>query len=132
MQGGTISGNTAKEYGGGVWLHPEAGSFTMQGGIIAGNTAVSGGDGVAVQGGVFKKEPLSSGGSSGIIYGSNGGTNSNAAKLAEVYLQDKGHAVYIADGPKTREVTAGPDQILDSSVPGGVGACQTCGFLHQN
>jgi hypothetical protein len=117
----TISDNTAGEYGGGVWLHPTAISFTMNGGIIAGNTAVSGGGGVAIHGGVFKKEPLSSGGASGIIYGNDGGNNSNTARLAEVYLRDKGHAVYIAPeagGPKTREVTAGPDQHLDSTRAG--------------
>jgi hypothetical protein len=78
--------------GGGVILASDGGSFTMQGGIIAGNTAASGG-GVAVDGGTFIKAPLVAGNASGIIYGSNGGANSNTATFAATLLQDKGHAV---------------------------------------
>jgi hypothetical protein len=122
MNGGTISDNTGGDYGGGVLLSVTA-SFTMQGGIIAGNTAKSGGGGVAVLGGTFKKQPLVSGGASGIIYGSNGGDNSISATNAATLLRyDLGHAVYIAPeagGPKSRELTVLPDQHLDSTAADG-------------
>jgi hypothetical protein len=122
MNGGSITDNTAtgKYFGGGVGVLDNA-SFTMHGGTISGNTAPQGG-GVAVTGGTFKKEPLVSGGASGIIYGSNGGDNSNTATSAAVLLQDLGHAVYIAPeagGLKTRETTVLPDQLLNSAVADG-------------
>jgi hypothetical protein len=121
MDGGTISGNIAPLYGGGIGLVDTA-SFTMNGGIISGNTAGSGGGGVAVQSGtaIFKKEPLVSGGSSGIIYGNDGGDNSNTATSAATLLQGMGHAVYISDTMK-RETTVLPDQSLDSTVSGADG-----------
>jgi hypothetical protein len=119
LTGGTITGNIAGMEGGGVCLTSGTNSFTMQGGIIAGNTAAAGG-GVAVQGGTFQKQPENPGGSSGIIYGSNGEDNSNTATLAASTLQNHGHAVYVA-GPKTREVTAGQGDHLDSAVPGASG-----------
>jgi hypothetical protein len=122
MSGGLIMDNTSGMDGGGVRLHAENTSFTMQGGTIAGNTAAAAGGGVAVLGaGVFTKAPFVSGGSSGIIYGNNGGANSNTAELAGVYLQDMGHAVYVETGPKTRETTVMPDQHLDSTVAGTAG-----------
>jgi hypothetical protein len=100
MTGGTITGNIAGMVGGGVCIN--TGTTTMRDGTIAGNTAGSGG-GVGVVAGTFKKEPTSLGGSSGIIYGSNGGDNSNTATLAANTLKNEGHAVYITAGPKTRE-----------------------------
>jgi hypothetical protein len=50
MNGGEISGNTADEGGGGVYML--AGTFTMNGGTISGNTAFGGG-GVCILGGTF-------------------------------------------------------------------------------
>jgi hypothetical protein len=123
MSGGTISNNIGGEYGGGVLLSYAA-SFTMHGGTIARNTAAAGGGGVAVLGGTFKKEPDVGSETSGIIYGNNGGVNSNRATAADNLLLNLGHAVYIAPeagGPKTRELTVLPDQHLDSGVAGTAG-----------
>jgi hypothetical protein len=120
LTSGTITGNTSGMAGGGVILAVDGGSFTMRGGIIAGNTAAAGG-GVAVVGGTFIKAPVTIGQASGIIYGSNGGSDSNTATFAETLLQDKGHAVYITTGPKIRETTAGQADLLDSGVGGASG-----------
>jgi hypothetical protein len=79
------------------------------------------GGGVAVRIGTFKKEPVVTGNSSGIIYGSDGGANSNIATLGESYLINWGHAVYVESGPKTRETTVLPDQTLDSTATGASG-----------
>ncbi len=46
MNGGTISGNSAKDYGGGVYV--ENGTFTMNGGKICSNTAEISGGGVGL------------------------------------------------------------------------------------
>jgi hypothetical protein len=119
MDGGTISDNIANEYGGGVNVGTGSISFTMHGGTIAGNTAVSGGGGVSVLGGVFKKEPLVSSDSSGIIYGNDGTVNRNKATLADSTHQNRGHTVYIAAGPKTRETTVTAYESLDSGEDDG-------------
>jgi len=130
MTGGTITGNTASVYGGGVYIEPMAGatvSFTMHGGIIAGNTAADGGGGVALDKDsistppIFKKLPASGSDTSGIIYGNDGSANRNKATLADTTLENLGHAVYIKDGPKTRETTTSPDQNLDSTKTGAEG-----------
>jgi hypothetical protein len=124
LDGGTISDNITNEYGGGVNIGGTGGvSFIMRNGIITRNTARSGGGGVSVliSGGVLKKEPLVSGGPSGIIYGNDGGDNSNTAKLAETYLQGQGHAVYVANGPKMRETTVTAYQSLDNAAEGEAG-----------
>lgn len=49
--GGTISGNTASSYGGGICVY-DNGTFTMTGGTISGNTASASGGGVYVSGGL--------------------------------------------------------------------------------
>jgi hypothetical protein len=36
-------------------------------------------------------------------------------------MMNLGHAVYVVDGPKTRETTVLPDQRLDSTVTGTAG-----------
>jgi hypothetical protein len=128
MNGGSISDNTAREFGGGVFLRWDAISFTMHGGIIAGNTAGDGGGGVAVvntggetvlSGGVFKKLPALGSQTSGIIYGNDGSVNRNKATQGESsFLNNKGHAVYIQASSKTRETTAGQGDHLDSTVAG--------------
>jgi hypothetical protein len=117
MNAGTISGNTAIDFGGGVGVLDTA-SFIMRGGIIAGNIAAAQGGGVAVKGGTFKKQPETLDGASGIIYGNNGGANSNRTIAGDTLLINLGHAVYIAPeagGPLTRELTVLPDQTLDST-----------------
>jgi hypothetical protein len=120
MNGGSILHNTAATNGGGVGstgFYPEFPTFTMTGGIIAENQAGEYGGGVYIMdGGVFKKEPLTTGGSSGVIYGydsANPGSNKVLGLGIEV---DHGHAVYIENGPKKRETTVSPDQTLDSTV----------------
>jgi hypothetical protein len=120
MTGGTISDNTAKtEYGGGVNLGTTAMSFTMNGGTISGNTAASGGGGVAVQSGTFIKEPAAGKVTSGIIYGNDGGVNSNTATSADALQMNLGHAVYMTNGPKTRETTITAYESLDSAADDG-------------
>jgi hypothetical protein len=124
MNGGTISDNTASDFGGGVGVIDTA-SFTMHGGIIAGNTAASSGGGVAVVGGTFKKEPANEDDdASGIIYGNNGGADSNRATSADTLQMNLGHAVYItpeAGGLETRETTVTAYQSLDSTASGADG-----------
>jgi hypothetical protein len=119
MNEGTITDNTAGEYGGGVELEigTTGASFTMHGGIISGNTAEIAGGGMAVRAGTFKKQPLVSGGSSGIIYGNDSGANSNTVTTAAII--DLGHAVYVETGAKTRETTAGQWDHLDSGASSG-------------
>jgi hypothetical protein len=50
MNGGTISGNTAGGFGGGVFVD-SGGEFTMQGGSITGNSAGAGGGGIGAEDG---------------------------------------------------------------------------------
>jgi hypothetical protein len=122
MNSGIISDNEAA-FGGGVCTYA-AGSFTMKGGTISGNTATDSGGGVFVNNGAaFKKEPPTPGASSGIIYGySADAPNSNKVQNSGFGIVDnKGHAVYAADGPKSRETTAGPTQHLDSATADGWG-----------
>jgi TolB-like protein len=52
MSGGTISGNTASNVGGGVYLHTNNATFIMSGGTISGNKAPNGG-GVYINNGTF-------------------------------------------------------------------------------
>jgi hypothetical protein len=126
MNGGTISDNEAAEGGGvriGGTIVSEADSprFTMKGGTIFGNTATVHGGGVDVLvHGIFTKEPLSDGGSSGVIYGYDpDNPNSNKVRNAGYGIEeDMGHAVYVEAGPKTRETTVLPDQSLDSTIAG--------------
>jgi hypothetical protein len=95
----------------------------MTGGIIAENQAGELGGGVyMMDGGVLTKEPLTPGGSSGVIYGYSGDNpGSNQVKSNIGTEDDKGHAVYIASeagSPKKRETTVGPDQSLNSTQDG--------------
>ncbi|MDR1220560.1 MAG: penicillin-binding protein activator LpoB [Treponema sp.] len=104
MSGGTISGNTTSSPGfGGGGVAMSDGTFTMSGGTISGNTTALGsfGGGVDVSGGMFVK--------------SGGGTidNTNSAQHGKV--------VFVSDGYKQRDTTAGPGVNLDSRVPGSAG-----------
>jgi uncharacterized repeat protein (TIGR02543 family) len=116
MNDGKISGNTAS-FGGGVYIYYgnlslgvyQAGWFTMTGGEISGNT----GGGVYVNvynGGGFTK----SGG--GTIYGSDA-----ASTLKNTATNNDGHAVYVYDGKKKRNTTAGAGVNMDSSKSGAAG-----------
>jgi hypothetical protein len=63
----------------------------------------------------FKKEDPGDG-DSGIIYGSNGGDG-----LKNTATGGNGHAVYVVDGPKIRNDTAGKTDTLDSTIGGSSG-----------
>jgi hypothetical protein len=70
---------------------------------------------VAVLAGTFTKAPEHTGDASGIIYGSNGGVNSNTATLGVDNLtNEEGHAVYVSSTMR-RETTVLPDETLDST-----------------
>jgi hypothetical protein len=128
MNGGTISDNEAN-VGGGVCVGAyvpgtDTAYFTMKGGTISGNTATESGGGVGVgSSGIFKKEPVAEGASSGIIYGYDPeSTRSNKVRNAGYGIEEgKGHAVYVESGPKTRETTVMPNQQLDSATAGSWG-----------
>jgi hypothetical protein len=123
MYSGAITTNTAYNYGGGVYVFGfPASAFTMHGGAILGNSAKTGGGGVAVDtGNSFTKQPASSTNTSGAIYGYDGTSYGNRVENAGITLNGYGHAVYIVDGPKTRNSTAGGDISLDSTVDGADG-----------
>ena len=85
MNGGTISGNTAKS-GGGVEVNT-SGSFTMNGGIISGNTANSSGGGINVStssftmnGGIISGNTANNGG--GINVSSTSSFTMNGGKIS--------------------------------------------------
>jgi predicted outer membrane repeat protein len=67
MQGGTISGNTAKDNGGGVYNYQ--GTFTMSGGTISGNTVTSSDSAKGYGGGVCVGEKATFTMSGGTISG---------------------------------------------------------------
>jgi len=122
MNSGTISGNTASGAlggsGGGVYGLNAGGTFTMRGGIISGNTATNTGGGVSFNG-TFRK--LLTGGSSGIIYGSEAvGNDANGVPLKNT-ANTYGHAVYTSTG-RYRNTTAGETVEIDSSTNKGVSA----------
>jgi hypothetical protein len=117
MSGGTISGNTASAdadaFGGGVCLSGV--TFIMSGGTISGNTASAetayGGGVCTMPGGAFTKSGNS------IIYG-----NDADASLKNTTSGSNGrHAVYVFNGSKKRNTTAGASVALDSSLSGSAG-----------
>jgi hypothetical protein len=100
LKSGTISGNTASGFGGGVRTD-NSGTFTMSGGTISGNTASGlGGGGVHAYSGAFTK----AGG--GIIYG-----NDAAAELKNTASGSNGHAVYGPSGKKRNTTLDADDNI---------------------
>jgi hypothetical protein len=110
QSGGEISGNTAS-YGGGVYVD-SSGTFTMNGGEISGNIASYGGGVYVLSSGTFTKQ------SGGTIYGSDTGSAlSNTATNGDDY----GHAVYVSNGGKKRNTTAGSGVTLDSGINGSAG-----------
>jgi hypothetical protein len=106
-----ISGNKATDDGGGVYMI--GGAFYLNNGTISGNEATSGG-GVYVASGTFVKV------TDAVIYGDintphTSGSDENTAGSGN------GHAVYVADGPKKRDLTAGTGVALDSTKAGLLG-----------
>ena len=130
MNGGEISGNTASNRGGGVYV--DSGTFTMNGGEIGGNTASNSGGGVLVNGGTFtmnggaiSSNTASDGGGGGVYV--NGGTftkpwggtiyGSDASDSLKNTATNDGHAVYVSSSKK-RNRTAREGITLDTSVSG--------------
>jgi len=106
MTGGAISGNKAS-YGGGVYVSPHGATFNMRGGVISGNTATEEAGGVSYScsfTSTFTK-------TGGTITGYNSDpVNGNTVKDEDGnVLARKGHAIY-CDGStsKRKETTAGP------------------------
>jgi hypothetical protein len=115
MTGGNISGNTGEAYGGsnggGVRLSDSGSTFTMNGGTIGGNTvrgSNSHGGGVyADTGTVFKKIPADGSVTSGTVYGSGEGANSNKVEdSAGASVTGRGNAVSAPSAE--RDGTLGP------------------------
>jgi predicted outer membrane repeat protein len=128
MEGGGISGNTARYHGGGVYV--TGGTFTMSGGEISGNTSFSSSDsdggGVYVYYGTFKKLPSGGGQNSGIIYGNEEtGVDANGVPLKNTSGNSNGHAVYFYSSLSTRprrNTTAGQTDHIDSTTGRGLSA----------
>jgi len=100
-----------------------SGTVTMNGGEISGNTARYGGGVYASTNSVFLKTGAPAGGTiSGYISSSN--TDSNVVGTLTSPVSNRGHAVYVSSvslSPKRRETTAGPEVNLDSGVAGSAG-----------
>ena len=105
MKDGTISGNTATDSGGGVYVNSDYdwgyGTFIMEGGIISGNTATYYGGGVYVTGTYIK--------TGGTIHGDDADQ-----KLKNTVITKLGHAVYDANKKNWRNATAGLTMNTDS------------------
>jgi hypothetical protein len=99
MNGGTISGNTVSNGGGGVAVW---GTFTMNGGIISGNTASRGG-GVYVDGGTFTMRggtiTGNTGNTGGGVYrGTDGNFIINGGTITGNTAKEYGGGVYVQVG----------------------------------
>jgi len=108
MNGGTISGNTASR-GGGVYV---SGTFNMRGGNITGNIARGNGGGVFFNSGTFNK-------SGGIITGYSNDQNNGNVVMDEAgnIIARRGHAVFINENLR-KETTAGTGQNLSNRDSG--------------
>jgi parallel beta-helix repeat protein len=92
MQGGSVQGNTATGYGGGVLVFANSGTFTLSGGSIEGNTATGYGGGVYL----YNSSALTKTG--GTIYGNNA---SDTQRNKVTGYTDHGAAVWVADTDTT-------------------------------
>jgi hypothetical protein len=111
--------------GGGVFVMDQNATFTMSGGTISGNTAKEGGGGgVYVSASTFTKAPAPGSTTSGIIYGYTD-SDPNSNKVVDYQtgiVSGRGHAVHYAasgssadfDPAKKRDTTAGPDVSMNS------------------
>jgi len=151
MNGGTISGNTVKQNGGGVYVYN--GTFTMYDGTISGNTANNNGGGVHVHfntpnntftmnGGTISGNTASSNGggvyteaaanaifkkNSGIIYGSAVGNDANGVPLKNT-AGTSGDAVFRSSS-RYRNTTAGQTDQIDSTTGKGLSANGNAPYL---
>lgn len=94
MTGGTISGNTASDDGGGVYMG-DGSTFTMTDGTISGNVAASGG-GVYVNGGTFT---MNGGYLDGTIDGS-------TVSISGGYFSEAPDAAHLAEGRGAYDISA--------------------------
>jgi hypothetical protein len=100
----------------------------MSGGTISGNTANAayyGGGGVLLRNGSFKKNPVASGSSSGIIYGSEAsGNDANGVPLKNTATGTYyGAAIcYYSSSSSRRNTTAGQTDYIDTSNSLGLNA----------
>ena len=104
MYGGTITGNTTTQRGGGVCVTGTNSKFNMYGGTISGNNATNGGGGVYVSGGTFTMN-----GNASVT--SNRATDQNNGIGGGVYVVD---GTFTMNGGTITKNTA-------SSTDGGVG-----------
>jgi formylglycine-generating enzyme required for sulfatase activity len=95
MLGGTISGNTAGTNGGGVYA-PAGGTFAMSGGTISGNTATS------YAGGVYASSTFAMSG--GTISGNTAGTAGSGVYAGGTSFSMSGSAVVTASGTGANDV----------------------------
>lgn len=108
MENGTISGNEAKIYGGGVYV--EEGTFIMNGGTISGNTAPEGGGVYVGTDGIFIMNK-------GAIYGTN-----NPSMTNTVTDPDGGSALYVSGGGKytidgiSKTVSIGINETFNNTI----------------
>jgi len=118
MNGGTISGNSARE-GGGVAVYSES-TFVMSGGTISGNSAYALGGGVAVARAAFNKNGGTITGYAGdpdtgnVVRSASGNVLSNMGHAVEAHSFDSTGNITLK---QHRETTAGPEANLsyDSS-----------------
>jgi predicted outer membrane repeat protein len=114
MNGGEISGNKA-DYGGGVSVYFGNATFSMNGGEIFGNTTTSAGGGVYVRHNFIKSGGTITGYASDTVRG-------NVVKnSSDVVQSNRGHAVYVESPVRRRETTAGPGDNMDSTKTGAAG-----------
>ena len=134
MYGGTITGNTADTYGGGVCVTGTNSKFNMYGGKITDNTATNGGGGVYVSVGatftmdgnasVTSNRATGSNGTSGGVYVSNNGTftmNGGTISGNTAISTDGGVGVYRGTDPAKFEMNGGEITGNQASQGGGVG-----------
>jgi hypothetical protein len=101
MEEGAISGNTASNNGGGVFVGSTR-TFTMTGGAISANTASSYGGGV-------------------YVYTNRTFTKSGSSTIDATNKASYGKVAYVSSGGKQRNTAAGPNVDLDSSKSGAAG-----------
>ena len=109
MYGGTITGNTTTQRGGGVCVTGTNSKFNMYGGTITDNTATKGGGGVYVNGGTFTMN-------------GNASVTSNRATDRD---NGTGGGVYVVDGTFTMNDNASITGNTATSTDGGVGVYTT-------
>ena len=109
MYGGTITGNTTTQRGGGVCVTGTNSKFNMYGGTITDNTATKGGGGVYDSGGTFTMN-------------GNASVTSNRATDRD---NGTGGGVYVVDGTFTMNDNASITGNTATSTDGGVGVYTT-------